>query len=443
MKYDYLVIGGGSGGIASARRAAQYGARVAVVESARLGGTCVNVGCVPKKLMWHAGQLAHALDDAPGYGFAPVQREHDWARLVADREAYLRRLNGIYENNLGKDAVDIYRGQARFVTPRAVEVEGQRLEGEHVLIATGGRPSVPDIPGAQLGMTSDGFFALKQRPQRVALVGGGYIAVELAGVLRALGSEVHLIVRSDHVLRHFDDILSQTLTGYMRDSGIHMHVSAVPERLTEQADAVRVALSDGDSLDVDALIWATGRHPNLDGLEGADVALDGRGHIAVDEWQKTSQPQVYAVGDVTAAPALTPVAIQAGRRLADRLFGGRSEAKLDHDCVPTVVFSHPPIGTVGLSEADARKRYGDEVKVYRAEFKALHNALLEHKQPSAVKLVVVGEDERVVGLHSIGPGSDEMLQGFAVAIKMGARKRDLDDTIAIHPTASEELVTLR
>lgn len=443
MKYDYLVIGGGSGGIASARRAAQNGARVAVVESARLGGTCVNVGCVPKKLMWHAGMLAHALEDAPGYGFAPVERKHDWAQLVADREAYLRRLNGIYESNLGKDAVDIYRGHARFVTPHKVDVDGQQLEAEHVLIATGGKPTVPDIPGAQLGMTSDGFFALTERPQRVALVGGGYIAVELAGVLRALGSEVHLLVRSDHVLRHFDDILSQTLTTYMRDSGIHMHVNVVPEALSAQSDAVHVALSDGGGLDVDALIWATGREPNLDGLEGADLALDARAHIAVDEWQQTSQAQVYAVGDVTSAPALTPVAIQAGRRLADRLFGGHSEAKLDHDCVPTVVFSHPPIGTVGLSEADARQRYGDEVKVYRAEFKALHNALLAHKQPSAVKLVVVGEDERVVGLHSIGPGSDEMLQGFAVAIKMGARKRDLDDTIAIHPTASEELVTLR
>ncbi len=443
MKYDYLVIGGGSGGIASARRAAQYGARVAVVEAAQLGGTCVNVGCVPKKLMWHAGQLAHALEDAPGYGFEPLQPSHDWARLVADREAYLRRLNGIYENNLNKDAVDIYRGQARFVNPHEVEVDGQRIGGEHVLIATGGKPSVPDLPGAELGITSDGFFALTQRPQRVALVGAGYIAVELAGVLRALGSEVHLLVRGDHVLRHFDDILSHTLTPYMQESGINLHLQTSPQALSPVADGVRVTLSSGDDLEVDSLIWATGRRPNLDGLEQAELALDAGGHIAVDEWQQTSQPQVYAVGDVTSAPALTPVAIQAGRRLSDRLFGGQSEAKLDHDCVPTVVFSHPPIGTVGLSEAQARERYGDAVKVYSAEFKALHNALLTHKQPSAVKLVVVGDDERVVGLHSIGPGSDEMLQGFAVAVKMGARKRDLDDTIAIHPTASEELVTLR
>ncbi len=443
MKYDYLVIGGGSGGIASARRAAQHGARVAVVESVRLGGTCVNVGCVPKKLMWHAGQLAHAMDDAPGYGFAPLRLEHDWSRLVADREAYLRRLNGIYESNLNKDAVDIIRGAARFVSPHVVDVNGQRLEGEHVLIATGGTPTVPDVPGARLGLTSDGFFALTERPQRVALVGGGYIAVELAGVLRALGSEVHLIVRGDHVLRHFDDILSQTLTPYMQDTGVQMHFQVSSSGLERHAEGLRVSLSSGDTLAVDELIWATGRHPNLVGLDAAELTLDARGHIQVDEWQQTNQPQVYAVGDVTAAPALTPVAIQAGRRLADRVFGGQPDAQLDHDCVPTVVFSHPPIGTVGLSEAEARARYGDAVKVYSGQFKALYNALVEHKQPSAVKLVVVGEDERVVGLHSIGPGSDEMLQGFAVAVKMGARKRDLDNTIAIHPTASEELVTLR
>lgn len=442
--YDFLVIGGGSGGMASARRAAQHGARVALVEAARLGGTCVNVGCVPKKLMWHAGQLAHALQDAPAYGFSPVGISHDWARLVQDREAYLRRLNGIYANNLDNDGIEVFEGFARFVDSHALAVGDQRLEAERILIATGSEPVVPEVPGAELGLDSDGFFALTARPQRVAVVGSGYIAVELAGVLRALGSEVDVVIRRDRVLRHFDSMLSEALMEEMRKQGIRLHTHDQVRGIQAGDHGLDVQLSDR-GLAADALIWAIGRQPKLAGL-GLDVVgleQDANGHIVVDEWQATSQPHIFAVGDVTAAPALTPVAIKAGRTLADRLFGGQAEARLRHEHVPTVVFSHPAIATVGLSEDEARQRYGNAVNVYSGQFRALYNALLEHKVGSAVKLVVLGEEERVIGLHSIGPGSDELLQGFAVALAMGACKQDLDDCIAIHPTAAEELVTLR
>ncbi len=442
---DLLVIGGGSGGIACARRAAQHGAQVAIIESGPLGGTCVNVGCVPKKLMWHAGQLAHALDEAPGYGFAPVTVRHDWAGLVERREAYLRRLNGIYQNNLESDAVEIIRGHGAFEDPRTVVVGGRRLQPQRILIATGGEPLIPDLPGAELGLSSDGFFALRQRPQRVVVVGAGYIAAELAGVLRALGSEVHLVLRHGRILRHFDGLLGEVLMQEMRDAGIVLHTDSGIAELRQQGAALDVGLRDGRRLPADALIWAIGRRPRIAalGLAAAGVELDGSGHIAVDEWQATSQPHIHALGDVTAAPALTPVAIQAGRRLADRLYGGQDGAKLDTHMLPTVVFSHPPIGTIGLSEEEARARHGDAVKVYQGRFKGLYSALLEHKIQSAVKMVVLGPEETVIGLHSIGPGADEMMQGFAVAMRLGATKRDFDGTIAIHPSAAEELVTLR
>ncbi len=442
---ELLVIGGGSGGIACARRAAQYGAQVAVIESGHLGGTCVNVGCVPKKLMWHAGQLAHALDEAPGYGFDPVPVRHDWASLVERREAYLRRLNGIYQRNLESDAVEIIPGQARFEDPHTVSVGGRRIKARQILIATGGEPMIPEIPGAELGLSSDGFFALCERPQRVVVVGAGYIAAELAGVLRALGSEVHLVLRHDRILRHFDALLGEVLMQEMRDAGMVLHGDSGVTELRRNGELLDVALLGGQRLQADALIWAIGRRPRIQplNLAAAGVELDARSHIVVDEWQATAQPHIFALGDVTAAPALTPVAIQAGRRLADRLYGGQADSRLDTHMLPTVVFSHPPIGTIGLSEAEARARHGDAVKVYQGWFKGLYSALLEHKTQSAVKMVVLGPEEKVIGLHSIGPGADEMMQGFAVAMRMGATKRDFDGTIAIHPSAAEELVTLR
>ncbi len=442
--YDLLVIGGGSGGIACARRAAAHGARVAVIESGPLGGTCVNVGCVPKKLMWHAAQLAHGLHDAAGYGIEVDDWRLDWPRLVARREAYLRRLNGIYGHNLDKSGVALIQGRARFDAPHRVAVGDAEYAGERILIATGAAPQRPDVPGAELGLDSDGFFALGEQPRRVTVVGSGYIAVELTGLLQALGSEVRLLLRRDAVLRAFDPMLGEVLMDEMRRSGVDVHTGTEVTRLQRTDSGLRVSTTAGDSHDSDVLIWAIGRDPLTAGLglEAAGLAPGPRGEVAVDEWQATAVPHIFAVGDVTGGPELTPVAIAAGRRLADRLWGGQAERKLDYDLIPTVVFSHPPIGTVGLSEPAARARYGDAVRVYSGRFKSLYYGVLDDKVQSAVKLVCAGEDQRIVGLHSIGQGSDELLQGFAVAIRMGATKRDFDDTIAIHPTAAEEFVTL-
>jgi glutathione reductase (NADPH) len=450
QQYDYVVIGGGSGGIATARRAAEYGAQVALVESHRLGGTCVNVGCVPKKLMWNAASLGQGLEDARGYGFDLTVHGHDWPRLKAARDGYVARLNGIYEANLGKSRVDVYRGRARFVDAHTVLVPTEtgeiELAAPHVTIAVGGRPWVPPLPGAELGITSDGFFELAERPARVAIIGSGYVAVELGGAFAALGSKVALFMRYDRVLRSFDEMLSGTLMTQLAADGVELVTHAVPAGLERGRDGVEIRLADGRAFGgYDCVLWAIGREPVSAelGLDRAGVALYDDGFVITDEYQATSVPGVYAIGDVTGREALTPVAIAAGRRLADRLFGGMSGRKLDYSLIPTVVFSHPPIGTVGLTEAAARELHGDAVKVYRSGFVPMYYAFSEHKVRAAMKLVCVGPEERIVGLHVIGQGADEMLQGFAVAVKMGATKRDFDDTVAIHPTAAEELVTMR
>ncbi len=441
---DLLVLGGGSGGIACARRAARYGAKVAVVESGLLGGTCVNVGCVPKKLMWHAAQLAHAAADAEGYGFDRLEPRLNWTGLVTRREAYLRRLNGIYQHNLESDDVAIIAGQGRFVDAHTVAVAGRQLRAQRILIATGSRPLWPALPGTELGTDSNGFFALTRQPRRVTLVGSGYIAVELAGMMRALGSQVSLLLRRDSVLNHFDPMLGEILCDEMHAAGIELHFRSQVQSVRREGSELFITTDTAGELASEVLIWAIGREPNTTGLELSAAGLDlgAKGEIVVDKFQVTSQPHIFAVGDVSGAPELTPVAIAAGRRLADRIFGGQDERRLDYGLIPSVVFSHPPIGTVGLSEPQARARYGEQVRVYESRFKSLYTSLLEEKVQSAVKLVVEGPQERIVGLHTIGPGSDEMLQGFAVALAMGATKRDFDDTIAIHPTASEELVTL-
>ncbi|MBK7586730.1 MAG: glutathione-disulfide reductase [Myxococcales bacterium] len=445
--WDYLVIGGGSGGIASARRAAEHGARVALIESGRLGGTCVNLGCVPKKIMWHAASLAESLRDAEGYGFDVTASAFDWARLKLRRDAYVERLNGIYARNLEGSAVTRVTGLARFVSPRTVEVAGERHTAAHVLIATGGRPSVPNLPGAEHGITSDGFFALEERPERVAIVGAGYIAVELAGVLASLGSEVTLLLRHKQLLRRFDVALRETLMHEMTAQGINVMSCIHLERI-EKASAGTLSLvgSTGEELSgLDTLIWAIGREPNTEtlGLDTAGVDTDERGQIEVDDLQNTSAEHIYAVGDVTGKWPLTPVAIAAGRRLADRVFGGQPDAKLDYENIPSVVFSHPPIGTVGLTEDEARERWGDAVRIHASRFTSLYHAVTARRSASVVKLVTVGPEQRVVGVHVIGIGADEMIQGFAVAVRMGATKADFDRTVAIHPTGAEELVTLR
>jgi glutathione reductase (NADPH) len=444
--FDLISIGGGSGGLACAQRAAEYGAKAAVIESHRLGGTCVNVGCVPKKVMWNAASVALSLADAGDYGFDIDVRDNDWAVLKEKRDAYITRLNGIYARNLSAKGVTLVRGSARFVDAHTVEVGGARMTAAHIVIATGGMPIVPDLPGSGLGITSDGFFALERRPQKVAIVGSGYVACELAGAFHELGSRVELFIRKGHVLTHFDAMLGKSLMREMRAEGMTVHEHVVPAAIHEQSSGKTLVAADGREFEgFDAVLWAIGRGPNVAGLDlpRAGVTLGGDDFITTDEFQNTDIPGVYAIGDVTGRAALTPVAIAAGRRLSDRLFNGESDRRLDYDSIATVVFTHPPIGTVGLTESEARAKYGDAVKTYVTDFTPMYHALTTRKTHTDMKLVCLGPERKIVGCHIIGTGADEMMQGFAVAIRMGATKRDFDDTVAIHPTSSEELVTMR
>lgn len=445
--YDLLVLGAGSGGIAAAVRAQSYGAHVAVVEDHRLGGTCVNVGCVPKKVMWYTASLAHMLDDALDYGFDLERRGFDWTKLKAARDDYVARLNDIYAKRLSENGIADIRGTARFVGPRSVEVNGQRLSAERVLIATGGAPMVPDLPGAELGITSDGFFELEACPRRVVMVGSGYIAVELGGMLKALGAEVIFLVRKSRLLRGFDEMLSDQLMAAMQADGIEVRTETRVQSVSRDSDGgLVVQCDDGRSIDsCDVLLWAIGRAPRSRDLDLAAAGVDSGedGQVATDAFQNTNVDGIYAIGDVTGHHALTPVAIAAGRRLADRVYGGMADRKLDYSLIPTVVFSHPTLGTVGLTEAEAREQHGQAVRVYQTQFNPMYHAFTRHKSKAAMKLVTVGDEERIVGCHVFGLGADEMLQGFAVAIRMGATKEDFDDTVAIHPTNAEELVTMR
>lgn len=444
--FDLLVIGGGSGGIAHARRAAEYGVNVAVAEYGPLGGTCVNVGCVPKKVMWYSAHHAHQMHHASDYGFDVEVKGHDWATLKSRRDAYVKRLNGIYERNLDNSGVTYLEGAGRFVDAHTVQVGDAEYTADRIVIATGGQPIVPDIAGAELGITSDGFFELDERPQRVLIAGSGYISVELAGVLNGLGSDVQVVVRKDGVVRSFDSMLSSELMDAMRASGIRLDTRVVPKSVEKTDDGLVVHAEDGRAYGpVDAVIWAVGRSPNTQNLDAdkAGIESDSRGFIPTNKYQQTNVEHIFALGDVTGRDALTPVAIAAGRRLADRLYGGMEGRHLDYELIPTVIFSHPTIGTVGMTEDQARDTYGDDVKVYTSGFVGMYYALGEDKVRSAMKMIVVGEEERIVGLHIIGDGADEMLQGFAVAMRMGATKKNFDDTVAIHPTSAEELVTMR
>jgi glutathione reductase (NADPH) len=444
--FDLLSIGGGSGGLACAQRAAEYGAKAAVIEPQRLGGTCVNVGCVPKKVMWNAASVALSLRDAADYGFDVRVGESDWAELKRKRDAYVLRLNGIYERNLAAKGVAYVRGAARFVDAHTVLVNGQRLSARHVVIATGGRAMLPQIPGAGLGISSDGFFELPTRPQRVAVVGSGYIACELAASFQELGSEVQQFIRRDRLLTNFDAMLGKSLMREVRAQGMIIQERVIPAAVSEAKGKKNLISEDGrEFAGFDCVLWAIGRDANVAGLnlEAAGVATDDGNFIMTDGFQNTNVAGVYAIGDVTGRAALTPVAIAAGRRLSDRLFGAQPERHLDYNMIPTVIFTHPPIGTVGASEAEARAQWGDAVKVYVADFSPMYHALTTRKTHTDMKLVCVGAEQRIVGCHILGLGADEMLQGFAVAIRMGATKADFDDTVAIHPTSAEELVTMR
>ena len=444
--FDLISIGGGSGGLACAQRAAEFGAKTAVIEPHRLGGTCVNVGCVPKKVMWNASAVALSLHDAGDYGFDVKVGMSDWAELKRKRDAYVLRLNGIYERNLGAKGVEYVRGAARFVDAHTVEVNGRRMSARHIVIATGSKPALPNIPGAEFGISSDGFFDLETRPHRVAVVGSGYIACELAASFHELGSQVEHFIRKGRLLTNFDVMLGKSLMREVSALGMVVQQNVVPAAVRDVSGKKTLVAQDGrEFTGFDCVLWAIGRDANVAGLDlqKAGVALDDSSYVITDGFQNTNVPGVYAIGDVTGRAALTPVAIAAGRRLSDRLFGGKPERHLDYNLIPTVIFTHPPIGTVGATEAEARAQYGDAVKVYVADFTPMYHAMTTRKTHTDMKLVCVGPEQRIVGCHILGAGADEMLQGFAVAIRMGATKADFDDTVAIHPTSAEELVTMR
>ena len=445
QSWDLIVIGGGSGGLACAQRAARHGARVAVAEPGHLGGTCVNAGCVPKKIMYHAAELAHGIADAADYGFSVSLTRHDWGSLKSRRDAYVERLRGIYRENLDRSGATLLRARARIAAPGRVEIGGDMHLAGRIVVATGGQPIVPELPGAGRGITSDGFFALERMPASVAIIGSGYVAAELSGVFSALGARVALAIRYDRVLRPFDEMLSSRLMAAMQADGIEIASHAVPTTIESSSDGHRLRLANGRVLGpFDSVIWAIGRTPNTGGLGlvEAGVILGPDGEIATDLRQDTNVAGIHALGDVTGRSELTPVAIAAGRRLADRLFGGEPDRHLDYRLIPTVLFSHPPVGTVGLTEAEARATHGDSVEVFRRDFMPLYHGITARRRRAEVKLVTEGRERRIVGLHAIGMGADELLQGFAVALRLGATKRDFDDTVAIHPTSAEEIVTL-
>jgi len=446
-EYDYIVIGGGSGGVATARRAAEYGAKVLLVEASRLGGTCVNVGCVPKKIMWTVSDIIHHLEHAEGYGIDAGEWKLDWSKLKQARDAYVKNLNSVYARLLDNSAVDVVHGFARFVGENTIEVDGETYRADHITVSTGGYPIIPEIPGAEFGISSDGFFELEERPERVAIVGSGYIAVEIACMFNALGSEVTMLLRKQHLLRPFDVSMRESLTEHMLEQGINIIPNTEIASVQKMDDGcLELACgSDGTVLHVDTLLWAIGRRSATEklNLEAAGIDVNKNGTIPTDPFQNSNVPGVYAIGDITGQAQLTPVAIAAGRKLAARLFNHQPDSKLDYSDIPTVVFSHPPIATIGMTEDEAREMHGDAVKIYQTRFTPMYYAFAEEKPKTTMKLICLGREEKVIGCHMIGMHVDEMLQGFAVAIKMGATKRDFDATVAIHPTSSEELVTLR
>lgn len=457
---DYLVIGGGSGGLASARRASgMYGAKSIAIEVDRLGGTCVNVGCVPKKVTWNAANIAEKIKDAKPYGFDVSENSpFDWSTFVEKRDAFVRRLNGIYAKNLDNDKVEWLAGQASFTDPHTVKVtlneDGKEVEikAKKILVAVGGHPNFPPVEGAKLGITSDGFFELKKQPKKVAVVGAGYIAVEMAGMLHALGTETHLFIRHDKFLRTFDPMIQDKVTAEYERQGVHLHKNSSQSKVEDLGNGMKKLYykdQNGESsMEVDTVLWAIGRAPETEklNLDITGVKSNEKGHIIVDDYQNTNVPHIFALGDVCDKGfELTPVAIAAGRRLADRVFGGKKDAKLEYSNIPSVVFAHPEVGSIGMTEPEARKKYGDDLKVYNTSFTDLYYCMMEQedKVPCSYKLICAGKEEKVVGLHIMGLGSSEILQGFGVAIKMGATKADFDRCVAIHPTGSEELVTLK
>ena len=444
-EYDLIVIGAGSGGLAAAQRAAEHKQRVAIIEMGQLGGTCVNRGCIPKKIYWYAAEFAYDLKHSNTLGFETNDFKHNWQTLQQTSKQYIKKLNDMYRKNLSQKNIEIVTGNASFQSSKEISVGGVLLTAKQIIIACGATPVVPDIPGAEFGITSDDFFELKNKPNKTIIVGSGYVAVELAGILNALGSDTKIVARKNSILRKFDQSIQSAVIDYLVESGVEVSLNTDVLSVKENNNQLLVQTNNKDYTSVDALLWAIGRKPLVSdlGLERTQVTKDKNNFILVDQYQTTKDPNICAIGDVVGNHELTPVAIAAGRALSDRLFGDKENARLEYENIPTVIFSHPPVGTVGMSEEEARVVYGNKVKIYEANFVSLRHSLIGISSKAMIKLVCLGKEEIVIGCHIVGQGADELLQGFAVAIKMGAQKKDLDNTIAIHPTLAEELVTLR
>lgn len=441
--YDLLVIGAGSGGVRASRVAASHGAKVAVCENYRIGGTCVIRGCIPKKLMTYAAHYAEDFEDAEAYGWTVGPRSFSWSTLIANKDKEIDRLNKIYIRLLDDAGVEMIDGTGRLIDPHTVDIDGRQVTAETILIATGGWPTMPDVPGIEHAVTSNEVFHLEEQPRRVVVVGGGYIACEFAGIFNGLGSEVVQLYRSAQILRGFDDDVRNTLAQESRKKGVDVRVEANVSRIDKVGSHFEVTCTTGVTIETDLVLYATGRAPNTKGLDLDEVGvkLNDRGAIAVDEWSRTSVENIYAVGDVTDRLNLTPVALNEGLAFAETVFGG-NDRKMDHRNVAYAVFSQPNVSCVGLSEADARTEYGD-VDIYKSTFRGLKHTLTGRQEMTLMKIVVDAASQKVVGLHMVGPEAAEIIQGLAVTVKMGATKADLDATLGIHPTAAEEFVTMR
>ncbi|MCU1734725.1 MULTISPECIES: glutathione-disulfide reductase [unclassified Pseudomonas] len=447
MAYDFdlFVIGAGSGGVRASRFAAGYGAKVAVAESRYLGGTCVNVGCVPKKLMVYGAHFADDFEQASGFGWSLEDAQFDWSQLIANKNREIARLNGIYRNLLVNSGVTLLEGHARITGPHEVEVEGKRYSAGHILIATGGWPQVPDIPGRELAISSNEAFFLKDLPKRVLVVGGGYIAVEFAGIFQGLGADTTLLYRGDLFLRGFDGSVRTHLKEELEKRGLDLQFNADIQRIDQQPDgSLKATLKDGRELITDCVFYATGRRPMLDnlGLENTEVQLDERGFVRVNDEFQTDEPSILAIGDVIGRVQLTPVALAEGMAVARRLFKPEEYRPVDYRNIPTAVFSQPPIGTVGLTEEQALEA-GHQVKIFESRFRPMKLTLTDVQEKTLMKLVVDAETDRVLGCHMVGPEAGEIVQGLGIALKAGATKQQFDDTIGVHPTAAEEFVTMR
>ncbi|MDQ0508720.1 Glutathione reductase [Aedoeadaptatus ivorii] len=446
-QFDYIVIGGGSGGIATANRAAEYGAKVAVIEEQDLGGTCVNRGCVPKKVLWYASSIRRTfVVEAPGFGFDADDLAFEYGKLRESQIAYMDRARSAYERRLKKNEITRITGRARFVDPHTVEVDGKAYRADHITIATGASPARCKLPGNELVDYSTDFFRWTDLPKSVAVVGGGYIGTELSGFLAGMGVATHFLVRGDSILKNFDPYITEGVTHEMESHGVHFHFRKSAASFKAVPEGVEITFEDGETAVFERVIWAAGIAPNTDdmGLENTAVETKTSGHIVSDTYERTAEEGIYAIGDVTGKLDLTPVAIAAGRFLSDRLFGGKEDAHLDYDNVPTVVFTHPAMGSVGLTEQAAREAHGAEnIKTYKTQFTDMRSAVSGDRIENRMLLVCAGPEEKIVGIHAMGEGVDEMMQGFGVTVKIGATKADFDATVAIHPTGAEEMVTMR